>query len=189
MECISAAGWAKTGLRPWNPDRVLRDLEPPPRRKVPSPLPTIDPALLSTYDEIVKTPVTAEAFQSLRLDIERKTVHADPEVKHLLEKLGNAGENTLAERSLLLDENLSVIEQSRINDRRKGRNLELGLGKVMSWEDLQAERRRKDREAVKKSRPRQRAGRRGKCRTLEEEKRDAQDEIARSELRDYCHVF
>ena len=87
-------------------------------------------------------------------------MYAAPKVKHLLEELGNAGENTLAERAPLLDENMSVIEQNKANDRRRGRNLELGLGKFMRWEALEAERSKKEELAARKACPRKTSGRR-----------------------------
>jgi hypothetical protein len=61
------SAWAKVGLYPFNPDRVLRDIQKPPAAVSPS-SPTVD---MARYDEPLRTPVTSDQLASLRRIIEQ----------------------------------------------------------------------------------------------------------------------
>jgi hypothetical protein len=60
------SAWAKAGLYPWNPDRVLRDIQKPPLQDLQRKYST-DTAL---EDKPLQTPVTAEGLTLLRKIIE-----------------------------------------------------------------------------------------------------------------------
>ena len=65
------AGWGRSGLYPFNPDRVLRDIRKPPAELT---VPKVDDVDLScSQDEGPRTPVTADAFTALRSLVERDT--------------------------------------------------------------------------------------------------------------------
>ncbi|KAF2195057.1 hypothetical protein K469DRAFT_722393 [Zopfia rhizophila CBS 207.26] len=116
------AGWAKTGLFPFNPDRVLRDITKPAAE-----LPT---ALSITKDsgpflrgEVVQTPVTpvlSEALTSL-LTLIKQDPHDEKSAKRhprLVQKLANAAEISFAQQALNQDQ---IQFLSKINDEAKTR--------------------------------------------------------------------
>lgn len=182
------AGWARAGLRPFDRDRVLRDVEPPPARDRPAPCLTIDPSLLAP-DEALKTPVTAVAVRSLRVKIERQVKDLPPKVRHEFEKFANAAEGKTAHCDLLEYKAAMLEEQNKEKVRRSGPNLELGRGKVMSWEDLEIARARKAEAAAKKRHSRRSTNRVVEIRSVEEELRASRVEIAKSGLEAYCSVL
>jgi DDE superfamily endonuclease len=61
------SAWAKVGLYPFDPDRVLRDIQKPPN-PVSQSSQTVD---MARYDEPLRTPLTSEQFASLRKTIEQ----------------------------------------------------------------------------------------------------------------------
>jgi hypothetical protein len=66
------SAWAKAGLYPWNPDRVLRDIQKPPSQEAQSKY-AIDTA---ADDKPLQTPVTAENLASLVRIIEQEYARA-----------------------------------------------------------------------------------------------------------------
>jgi hypothetical protein len=60
------SGWAKAGLYPFDPNRVLRDIQKPPTQECQSGHP-VDPAL---SDEPLRTPVISSHLASLRRALE-----------------------------------------------------------------------------------------------------------------------
>lgn len=62
-------GWMKAGLYPFNPDKVLRDMQKSPARLT---VPKADEVTVvpCSQEEILQTPVTAEALMSLRSLVE-----------------------------------------------------------------------------------------------------------------------
>jgi hypothetical protein len=105
------SGWAKAGLYPFSPDKVLRDIQKPlaelyvPREgemKVES----------CPQSEVLQTPVTSEALTSLHSRIEQDAHVLDGPSKQGLQKLANAAKKSLAGCALLLDENRLLFEQN-----------------------------------------------------------------------------
>jgi hypothetical protein len=111
------ASWSKGGLFPFNPQRVLRDLETPyaklreaagdsntPQAQVTAPLVPATSVTLSTPVTPV-TPVTAEAFTSLQNTIIRKDARTldvvdKQRLMRDIEKLTKAGQILLAKSTL-----------------------------------------------------------------------------------------
>ena len=137
------AGWAATGLFPFNPERVLRDTPKPPVT-----LPKADKVVGSCLqDEALQTPktpttpATAEALTSLHNLIKQDVCVLDEISKQRLQrhvqKLASATRISFAECALLQDQNqfLSKIN-SETKVRRSTRSVVLGKAKVMSYEDL-----------------------------------------------------
>ena len=120
----------KAGLRPFNPDRVVYTIQKPLTEDIPQKGKV--KAELRSQNEVLQTPVTAEALTSLRSLIEQDTHMLDELSKRRLQKLVNAAQN-----SLLLDENRLLFEQNNeSNCRRSTRSIILGKAKVMSYEDI-----------------------------------------------------
>jgi hypothetical protein len=101
------SGWSKTGLDPFNPDRVLKEIQRPQvNENVPQTAnPTTD---LHPQDDLLPTPTTWESLTYLRTKIEQDIAFDHPS-KHGLQKLANA----FADRALLLDENRLLFEQNQ----------------------------------------------------------------------------
>lgn len=149
------AGWSKGGLFPFNPQRVLRDLEAPyaklreaagdstaPQAQVTAPSVPATSVTLSTPVTPV-TPVTAEAFTSLQDTIIREDACAldvvdQQRLMRHIEKLAKAGQTLLA-KSTLQEGHIRFLH--KINDegkaRRSTRAIVLGTAKVISYEDLE----------------------------------------------------
>jgi hypothetical protein len=136
------AGWSKTGLFPFNPDRVLGDIQMPPGILT---LPNAGEVEMVTplQDEVVQTPVTpatpvtVDALMSLRGLIEQDAHKLDEASKRRLQrrlqKLSNAAEIFLAERTLLQDENQLLFKQNNeAKARRLTKSTVIGKAKVMS---------------------------------------------------------
>jgi hypothetical protein len=133
------SGWSKTGLYPFNPDKVLKSIQRPQAelRIVNGPVQTEVESSLQV--ESLQTPVTSEALASLRTLIQQDAQVVDIQSKCRLQKLANAAEKAFAERALLIDENRLLFQQ---NDESKVRASTkatiVGKAKVMSYEDIVA---------------------------------------------------
>jgi hypothetical protein len=150
------AGFAASGLFPFNPDRVLRSMPAPlaepaiPRAdevKVGSCRPDVEP-------QTPVTPVSAEAFMSLQNLIIQRDAHALDETskqnlaRHL-QKCTKAFQRSSA-HGILQEDRIQFL--TTINNeakvRRSTKALVLGKAKVMSYEDLEEARAKR---AVKES--------------------------------------
>jgi hypothetical protein len=150
------AGWAATGLYPFNPERVLKYI---PRRPVEVVVPEATIASTSTADIVLQTPTTpvtpviAEALTSLHNVIKQDTNVPD-ETKGRIQKLANAAQISFAEQALLKDRNRFLFKiNNEAKARRSTRPIVLGKAKVMSFEDLEeakVRRAEKDKAAAQK---------------------------------------
>jgi hypothetical protein len=158
------AGWSKGGLIPLNPQRVLKDME----RPADEPLDTAgaltqlprDPQRESPAPPVAPvtpvTPVTAEGFASLRDLILERNGHTldDAERQNLqrhLQKFTKAAQTSIA-RGALQQEQIEFLQEinSEAKVRRTTKSQVLGRAKVMSYEDLEAARaKRQEKEAGK----------------------------------------
>jgi hypothetical protein len=141
------AGWAKAGLFPFNPSRVLRDIVKPD-----APLTVQVPCEVeSTQDEVIQTPVTpvsSEAVTQLLSLINQESRNDDPNElrRHkLTQKLANAAERFIAQQAL--DQNYIGLLKAANNEAKTRRNTKSdilkkpgknGEGRVMGQEDLKA---------------------------------------------------
>jgi DDE superfamily endonuclease len=109
------AGWTKAGLFPFNPNRALRDIQKPVAELT---VPKADEVKVGScpQDEVLQTPVTAEALTSLRSLIEQDA-HAHDEtskqrLQRHIQKLAKAAQVSFAECALLVDENQLLFKQN-----------------------------------------------------------------------------
>jgi hypothetical protein len=127
------SGWSKTGLFPFNPDRVLRAIQPPP----PAPL-HVEAALApcSRSEEPLQTPTTSEGLRLLCGKIAKETHGLDSDRKILLQHLAHAAEKAFADRSLLNNENGQLWLQNNKKRSRKRQSRKVGSARIMSYEDI-----------------------------------------------------
>jgi hypothetical protein len=140
------AGWAKTGLFPFNPERVLRDVTKPvttltlPIRKA------CEDGAPCTRDEVVQTPVTpvsSEALTSLLNLITQDPHDEKSKQRHqrLVQKLANAAQTSFAQHALDQDH---IQFLSKMNNEAKARRKTtsdiLGRARVMRYEDMEVAR-------------------------------------------------
>ena len=138
------AGWAKSGLFPFNPDRVLRDT-PKPVAALTVPKACEVDAGPCPQGEVVQTPVTPVTTEALipLQDLINQDAHALDEMskrrlQRHIQKLVNAAQISFAERALQRDQ---IRFLSKVNNeakvRRSTKSVVLGKAKVMSYEDLE----------------------------------------------------
>ena len=128
------AGWAATGLFPFNPERVLRHTPKPP---VEVTVPKANEVVSCPQDQTPITPVTPvsiEALTSLHNLINQEL--NDPSKRRLqrhVQKLASAAKISFAKQTFLQDQNrfLSKIN-NEVKVRRSTRSVVLGKAKVMS---------------------------------------------------------
>jgi hypothetical protein len=168
------AGWAATGLHPFQPERVLAGL--------PKPAPSLivskahAAAVSSLQEEVPQTPitpVTVEALTSLH-DMIKQDAHAqDAKSKQRLQKhvqqLASAAQISFAERALLQDQNRFLFKvNSEAKVRRSTRSVVLGRAKVMSFGELE-EARSKRAAKDKTTAAKQKRGRKRKSSAVEDD--------------------
>jgi hypothetical protein len=155
------AGWAATGLFPFNPERVLWDILKLPTAHDNS---RADVAATSSPNEVPLTPVTpvtAEGLTWLTNLIKQDACAAASDearrqrLQRRVQKLASAAQKSFAKQSLLQDHNQLLYEiNNKAKIRRSTRLLGIGTAKVMKWENLErvwAEHVAKDKAAVEKS--------------------------------------
>lgn len=171
------AGFAASGLFPFNPDRVLRHMPTPPADPA-------DPADLTVLradeanvgscpqDEVPQTPVTpvsADGFMSLQNVIIKQVAHVLDDTsrqkfeRHIL-KFTKAGQQGLV-REALKDNRIQFLDtiNNEAKVRRSTKSLVLGKAKVMSYEDLEEARaKRAEKEAAKEAKGKGKRGRKRK---------------------------
>jgi hypothetical protein len=138
------AGFTASGLFPFNPDRVLRSMSPPPAEQA---IPKADEVRIGPCRQDVElqtpvTPVSAEALMSLQnLIIQRDAYMLDKTSKQNLarhlQKFVKAVQTSSA-MVILKDDQIELL--TTINNeakfRRSTKSLVLGKAKVVSYEDL-----------------------------------------------------
>jgi DDE superfamily endonuclease len=187
------AVWAKAGIYPGNPDRVLRTILKPLAENSFS-KPTANP--LPQDKMPLRIPVTFDKVKSMRRFTEQKFHSLDPDTRYCVEKLAKSTERVITARDLLFQENEELIKQTNANSTRTSRkSIVVGKAKVMSCEDIEKEiQRREEKEAARGSR-RGRKGKKagatpgGRQRSREEEIESANREFEREEWGIYGSVF
>ncbi|KAG9231392.1 hypothetical protein BJ875DRAFT_469609 [Amylocarpus encephaloides] len=141
------AGWAASGLFPFNPDRVLRVTPKPPAQ---STIPRADEIKVGScyQDEVPQTTVTlvlVEGLTSLH-NLIKQDAHTlnETSIQRLerhIQKLANAAQASFTKRALLHDQNQMLIKMNNeAKVRRSTRSIVLGKAKVMSFEDIEVAR-------------------------------------------------
>ncbi|EOA82623.1 uncharacterized protein SETTUDRAFT_48320, partial [Exserohilum turcica Et28A] len=142
------AGWSATGLFPFNPERVLRDVPKPPAEVSNISNPGTETASADVSDDMPRTPttpvtpVTTEALTSLHNLITKDTHVLEKTSKDRLQrriqKLASAAKVSFAEQALLKDRNHFLLQINReAKTRRSTKSVVLGKAKVMSFQDLE----------------------------------------------------
>ena len=138
------AGWAASGLFPFNPERVLRKIP-----KAPAELTVPNEVRSYPQDEVLQTPitpitpVTTEAVRSLHNLIKQETCALIDELskqrlQRHVQKLASATQISFAKQTLLQDQNRFLTKiNNEAKVRRSTRSAVLGKAKVMSYEDLE----------------------------------------------------
>ena len=196
------SGWAKTGLRPLNPERVLKEIQKPPIVDSSPSAIKIKPHPLHLPSYTLETPKTSDKLAAMRRHIElslarQKTL--DAHTKLSIQKVVNAAENAIADRAILFDENLLLFEQNNEKAiRTSTKSTIVGTAKVMSYEDIvEAQKKRDIKEAGATTGRGRRATNRGRPtppqvlgkRSRSHERREAIDEIRASGMGGYCSVL
>jgi hypothetical protein len=188
------SGWSKTGLFPFNPDRVLEGIR---RAQVKEIVPqtanaTIDAAL---QNDLLHTPVTWESLTCLRTKIEQGPT-LDPPSKYRFQKLANATEKAFIDRAILLDEKKLLFEQNNEKTTRLSvRSTVTGNARIMTYDDIiKAQRKRNLKEATtpgtkRGSRRLQNPKSNERKRSRVEELEHGRREIKALGLEEYCSVL
>ena len=140
------AGWARAGLFPFNPERVLRNFPKP----AAVPTDTAGNQASACFGVPVHrtplrspvTPTSAEAVTALHdLIKEDAKLLEDPDRQRLqkhLQKLTNATQLSFAERALLTEHNQFLAKiNNEAKPRRATRGKVVGTARVMSYEDIE----------------------------------------------------
>jgi hypothetical protein len=196
------SGWSRSGLRPLNPDKVLKDIPKPDQPAAPVTLDAeVEPDNV-TWLEQPETPTTSEGLVALRKKVDgilARGGELDRSSILQIQRLGNAAENVFADRAILLDENLLLFEQNNERNTRKSiKATAVGSAKVMSYEDIvEAQKQRDMKEAntgpipgrgrgrPKQGSPTQVLGKRSRSKEVEV----AEQEIRVLGLEEYCSVL
>lgn len=163
------SGWAKAGLFPLNPDRVLRSLEKPPSQHEPVRSETraeLDPG---SDDVPLITPTSVDGLSRMRGTL-GKIVDAlsDDEYKIHVQKVVNAAEQSLANCALLADENQFLIAQNNEKKVRQAARATIpGPAKIMSYDDIVRAQKTRDESTTKSLCDKRIGGRKGKGRQPE----------------------
>ncbi|TVY18694.1 hypothetical protein LARI1_G006120 [Lachnellula arida] len=172
------AGFAASGLFPFNPDRVLRSMPAPPAEPA---IPSADEVEVGSCRQDVEpqtpmTPVLAESFMSLQNLIIQRDAHAldktsKQNLARHLQKCTKAFQKSSA-NGILKDDRIEFL--TTINNeakvRRSTKSLVLGKAKVMSYEDLEKARaKRVVKDAAKEAKGNGKRGRKRKRATPEAE--------------------
>jgi hypothetical protein len=158
------AGWAATGLFPFNPERVFRHTPRP--LDATTVLEVAEVVTSIPQDEVPQTPVTpvtTEALASLHNLIKEDTL--GQRIQRHVQKLASAAQISFAECALLRDQNQFLSEINKeAKVRQSTRSLILGKAKVMSYEDLEVAREnRAAKDKVKADKGKGKGSRKRKC--------------------------
>lgn len=167
----SKAGFAATGLFPFNPDRVLRGIPKPPAELTISRVKqmNVGPHPQDTVPQTPVTPVSAEGLLSLQNLIIKHDAHALDEtskqnLQRHLQKFTKAAQSSLAKGVLQQDRIrflMTINNEAKV--RRSTKRIVLGTAKVMSYEDLKrAREKRAEEDAAKENKGKRKRGRKRK---------------------------
>ena len=93
------SGWSKTGLFPFNPDRVLNEIPKPQVEEIVQHTANMP---IDLPNDVLRTPVTWESLTCLRTKIEQGSSFESP-TRHHFQELANATEKAFADRTILLE--------------------------------------------------------------------------------------
>ena len=164
------SGWAKAGLYPFNPARVVKDLPDHSAELLVQTAAEMCPESSSQRDvpQTPVTPISAEAVSALhnliKEDVHSLDAASQQRLHRRLEKLTNATQLSFAEGALLQEHNnFLTTDNNEAKTRRATKTSIVGKGRVMSYEDLEKARtERSVKEAEKEARKAVKAATKGK---------------------------
>lgn len=169
------AGFAATGLIPFNPDRVLRGIpKPPPEVIIPKTGElTIQPCQQDVVPQTPVTPVSEAALISLQDRILKCDAHelsniSKENLNRHVQKIIKAARVCLAKSAIQNDQIrflLKINNEAKVRRSTKSEILGKGEGKVMGWEDLEAK--RAEKAAAREAKGKGKRGRKPKSAALE----------------------
>lgn len=168
------AGWAKAGLFPYNPDRVLRSIT---KLEIAVPNHTATEASRQCpQGEVIQTPATPTSSEELMLLLNQIKLESHDEASRqrkqkLIMKLGNAAERSLAREALDQDHiQFLAKKNNEARTRRATKSAILSVARVVRFEDLQEERaKRAEKVAAKEAKGKAKRGRKPKSTPLDAE--------------------
>jgi hypothetical protein len=188
------SGWSQARLYPFDPDRVLSEIQKPQAETI-VPQTTNMTANLVSHNNMLRTPVTYESLTHIQTMIKQGTALNSPS-KHRFQKLANAAEKAFADRAILLDENKLLFEQNNEKTTRSStKSTVTGTAKIMAYDDIvEAQRKRDVKEStaagVKKASRKRQDPPTGECkRPRLDELEYGRREIKALGLEDYCSVL
>ncbi|KAJ5557693.1 hypothetical protein N7513_003279 [Penicillium frequentans] len=151
---------------PWNADRVLRNIQPPPGGECRPRVNTLQPVNHSVEVEQPQTANTAEGLKLSCRQMDKEARRWDDGSKSLVKRLAHAAEKAFADRVLLHTENGRLLIQNNEKRSRTSRPArKVGNAKVMSYENIIEAPHRRDMKKTAQARKRinpSTSGRRGK---------------------------
>ena len=152
------SGWSKAGLFPFNPSRVLDGMSAPIEGPFAQPAP---PGLQGVQEPLssqsLTTPTTTEGVYNLYRMLEEKLAVDGTTNDPCLQKLLHATQKAFADRSLLHDENESLLKQNdekRVRQNTKSTVISQGNARIMSYADIvEVQRRRTAKTDTNKAKP------------------------------------
>ncbi|OKP07150.1 hypothetical protein PENSUB_6110 [Penicillium subrubescens] len=188
------AGWSKTVSFPWNPDLVLKDIQPPPGASGSNRGNIAKVAHYPASAELLQkpqTPITADGLQSLGRKVQKEARGWDEDSKFLVNRLAHAAEKAFADCALLCNDDERLLAQNNEKRSRTSKPArKVGNAKVMSYEDIiEAQRNLEARKASQagKRKTNSSSGRRPK-RSCSDDVRRAEDEIQSWGFQEYCSI-
>jgi hypothetical protein len=128
--------WSKTGLYPFNANRVLQEIQKPNTGQMLGQIKRA-PLDLHSPNNLLPILVTAKSFKDLRRKVEQESQHLDSASKHRLQKLANTAEKAIADRVLLIKENRILFDQNNKKTTRSSiKSTVVGAAKVISYNDI-----------------------------------------------------
>jgi hypothetical protein len=181
------SGWSKAGLSPFNPRKVLDDMQ----ETLDNPTPAVAAATrevpfqqsLSSPTSL-KTPTDMVSFAALQRKLEEQPLCASAPHPYV-QKLLNAAERTFAECELLKVRNENLMQQNNEKKVRKQvKERKIGDAKVMSFDDILEAKRLRERaeaEEARKKIERERKKAEGEEKKAEKERQKALKEQVKAE--------
>jgi len=131
------AGWSKAGLFPFNPIRVLGDMQQPTADSSAIHETHVTDCSPHIANDTLRTPTTITGFNEIRSKLQSQLDMHDEQSKLCLAKIARAAEKVFVDRALLFDENKLLFEQNNEKAMRDStRGTVVGKAKVMSYDDI-----------------------------------------------------
>ena len=130
------SSWSKAGLYPFNPSKVLDDMQNTPAESHMETAASSVPMQPLLSPSSLRTPTDAISLVALQRRLEERP-EAATNISPCVQKLLNAAKQAFAERELLKEENQELTKQnSEKKTRQHVKEKKIGDAKIMSYEDI-----------------------------------------------------